>query len=349
MADFPRHWVGSAYGTNHGNIYVLLEKEDRKIRGTVRFNDLTLGLAIYNVDGELQDSTLRLVGAPDPRQPTAEQLGKLEIVLALVTPFQMRGTWESALGTAGTVVLNAQAVGSVASSPSAFSQATTLYTERRLPGAINIDRGGVVLLVDELRRDFSNPTVGVVYRTATGRERLKTFDEFLVDPETSQPMRYCRFMVQEPEVEGFNRVVNVELDASGQNSILVQSTNKVWATGKAETLLQALRPYRSWLITNFKIFGTTGMTFAFLVVLFLYVPEYPFFWPRVIFLACVIAVMIAYGWAQLNFVPTALVSTSTRNNPVAGFVSAFWSWALGIVAASTSALLGAYLKGLWNL
>ena len=59
-----RLWVGSAYGTNTGNLFVKLEGEDAALEGTLRLNETGVGLVEYIIAGSFDGARLTFTGEP---------------------------------------------------------------------------------------------------------------------------------------------------------------------------------------------------------------------------------------------------------------------------------------------
>jgi hypothetical protein len=62
MATIGRLWAGHIYGTNTGKVFVEITGEGESLKGILRLNDTDYGLAVYQVAGSFDGTTLRLEG-----------------------------------------------------------------------------------------------------------------------------------------------------------------------------------------------------------------------------------------------------------------------------------------------
>lgn len=101
-----RRWAGKVFGTNTGNLFVSLEGDDTALRGKLRILDDRFGIAVYSVTGTFDEQQLTFNGKPEtvPAQDGTTH-GDLKATAKFNAKGELRGDWESTLGTAGTFVL----------------------------------------------------------------------------------------------------------------------------------------------------------------------------------------------------------------------------------------------------
>jgi hypothetical protein len=97
-------WAGRAFGTNTGNLFVKLEGEDAALVGTLRLNELGVGLVVYKIAGSFDGARLTLTGEPQT-QVAGMSFGRLTASATLDPRGNLSGDWETSIGSAGTFIL----------------------------------------------------------------------------------------------------------------------------------------------------------------------------------------------------------------------------------------------------
>ena len=118
--------------------------------------------------------------------------------------------------------------------------------------------------------------------------------------------RYLKISIQEPEQQGINRWVQVELASHGENVIRVQSISESWAIGKAESLLTYLRPFQRGLVTQFRKFGLSLNVLITMVTLAA-LPGLSGFWPRLAFAFSILGLQTVFAYLHGKIVPNFLL------------------------------------------
>jgi hypothetical protein len=104
MTQLSKLWVGDLYGTNTGNLFVEFDFAGDRLTGVVRLMDDGQRLAIYSIRGTFDGSRMHFEGGPT-RTVEGFAYGQITATATLNPEGQLRGRWESSIGTAGTFVL----------------------------------------------------------------------------------------------------------------------------------------------------------------------------------------------------------------------------------------------------
>lgn len=131
-----KRWAGRAWGTNVGNLFVMLEGEDAALTGTLRMNEEGVGIVVYAIQGSFDPPTLILTGQPSVEIEGAE-FGQLNVTDILNSQGELQGEWKTTVQSAGTFVLYPH---SGSEQTADDRQAAQLHTARHNFGAIEIDR-----------------------------------------------------------------------------------------------------------------------------------------------------------------------------------------------------------------
>ena len=105
MSTLGRLWAGHVYGTNTGPFFLEVDSvAEGDFTGTFRIMDNQVGLTVYLINGKFDGTALTLDG--DQAQPAAAQgvsVATIHATGSLTPEGQIRGTWKSSIGTAGTL------------------------------------------------------------------------------------------------------------------------------------------------------------------------------------------------------------------------------------------------------
>src|SRR5215203_5030314 len=104
MSNIGRLWAGYIYGTNTGNVFAELEQAENRVAGLLRVMDREFGIAVYRVQGAFEKGKLELDGVPEGTIEGIES-GNIRVAGTLTPEGQIRGQWNSTLGTGGTFLL----------------------------------------------------------------------------------------------------------------------------------------------------------------------------------------------------------------------------------------------------
>lgn len=336
MTELGRLWAGRVFGTNTGNLFVELTPTADGVTGVLRFMDAVFGLVVYEVKGSFDGRTLTLRGDPKHAAPGI-QTGQI-VAQAVLTPSgQLRGTWNSSLGTAGTFELFPHDL------PPADQTKQTdnpipqqLHTVRLTVGAVRLYADDVRDLARVQRRDFSVGRLIVTYRSG-GIENTRYFEDFEQGGKGISELQYLKISIQEPEAYGINKVAIIELDSQGRNDVIVQGIHESWVIGKSEALARQLRRYEKNLVTNTKKYGLGLNQFIFLAMLVVF-PEIQPLWRRVLFAGIVVALLWAIFSAHQRFLPNVVVYVTPRKP---GLLIQAWPSILSWLITATASLAAA--------
>ena len=101
MGNLTKLWAGRIYGTNTGNMFLNFEETGPILKGTLRFLDSQLGVAMYALEGSY-GKEISLTGTPLKEAHDGIEFGTIQVSASLTPEGNLRGQWESSLGTAGT-------------------------------------------------------------------------------------------------------------------------------------------------------------------------------------------------------------------------------------------------------
>lgn len=334
-----RRWAGHIYGTNTGNIYLEFDDPvvDTQLTGTLRVMDPQFGLGAYKVKGTYAD-VLALTGTPTvTRDGTVA--GDIEAQARLTDEGNLRGDWKSTTGTAGTFVLYPHDL-PAQEQPGAANEKLPeqLFTSKQQLGALRLYADGIKELARDVQRDFTTGRIIVTY-IVRGTEVTKYLEDFLLDAPNLGQLRRFKLHIQEPDAHAINKVVTIDLNAFGNNDVLVQGVNELWVAGKTETIARTLRSFESALVTNYKKFGLTLNQLLFLAMLIL-IPAIDQIWYRAAFVVGVILLLQFLFWLHTKFIPVLIVYPS---NPSPSLFQRLSPSLVSWLIAASSALAASYL------
>lgn len=337
MNDLGKLWAGRAYGTNTGNLFVAFDETKPRVTGTLRFMDDRAGVSVYSVQGEF-DGRLSLEGEWR-HGGEAEHHGALSVNGRLTSDGNLRGTWESTVGTGGTFELSPHDAAISDTRPSqSVHGPEQLYTRRKTLGAIRLYAKDIPELLHYMSAEFANPKPVVTYQVR-GSDVTKYSSEFLQEFGEIGELRYLKILVQEPEAHGLNRVVMVEFNSAGTNELLVQSTRESWVVGRSEALKAFLARFTSPLVTTYKRFGL-NLNSVILLAMIIAVPEIEPWIERISFVVGTVAVLLGLYWLHTKFIPNTAIAL-TADQP--GILGRAWptvlSWLFAVSASLVAALI----------
>lgn len=102
MINLSGAWSGELDGTNQGRMVVNLQHEGDRLYGKGNFNEPSLGVYQYNVQGVVSDEEIKLILTPSARAHSGIQLGNIEASAEIDPTGRITGRWSSTIGTTGT-------------------------------------------------------------------------------------------------------------------------------------------------------------------------------------------------------------------------------------------------------
>lgn len=331
-----KRWAGKAWGTNIGNVFVKLDGEDAALTGTLRMNEVGVGIGVYAVQGSFEAPTLTLVGQPEAQMEGVE-FGLLRLTGTMNAKGELQGDWHTTTGSAGTFVLYPHAVGEP---PTDVQRAEQFHTARHNFGAMEIDREQIIEIAESIRRDFPSVIVTVV----AGTEQARYLEDFKQLQFSADRAEIIKIFAQKPDGLGANQVVSIEFGPQ-TNAAMTQGANEAWVLGQLETLKRDLKRYERTYITNVKRWGI-GVNQLMLLAAIVFLPSLSGLKPRAILMGVVLALVFAVNWLHSRYVPYAAIHLRQKKQ---GWLGKAWprvaSWGIGIVAAVIGTLTAAYLQG----
>lgn len=335
-----KRWAGRTWGTNLGNLFVVLEGEDAALAGVLRLNEQGVGIAVYNLKGSFEAPTFKIAGTPAAEVEEVE-LGNFAAVGTMNGKGEIHGDWETTIGTAGTFVLFPHVGGE---QPDDIQGAEQFHIARHNFGAIEIDREQVTDVAEGIRREFPSVIVTVV----AGTEQARYLEDFKKLQLAADRAEIIKIFAQKPDGTGSNQVVSIEF-GSQVNTVMTQGANEAWVLGQLETLKRDLKRYERTYITNFKRWGI-GINQMMLLVTIVFLPSLGGLKDRVILMGVVLGLIFGVNWLHSRYVPFAAIYLREKKK---GWLGKAWprvaSWGIGIVAVVIGTLAAAYLEGALQL
>lgn len=335
-----RLWAGKAYGTNIGNLFVTFDERDGALTGTLRINDVGVGLYSYSIAGSFDGTRLTFKGQP-LTQIEGAVFGQLTAIASLNQKGELEGEWETDIGSGGTFILfpHDRREGTPESTPD------QLHTARHHFGAIEINREQITSLAEDIQRDFIKSQVVITVVSGTEQSRfLRDFKDLSLGGERAE---IIKIFAQEPEA-GLNRIVSIEFGPQ-VNSAMTQGPSEAWVLGKLEKLKRDLRQFERSYTTNFKRLGF-GINQLLLVAAIVLLPSLATLRDRVVFIAGVLGLVFLVNWLHSRYLPFAAIYLGKK--PISFFTRvspSVFSWVITSTAGIVATLLAAYLQGWLNL
>lgn len=333
-----QRWAGRAFGTNTGNLFVRIEGPDDNLSGDLRLNDHEVGVTIYDIHGRFDGENLTISG--NPRDSNASKnLGPLQAEAKITSTGELRGDWSTAIGTAGTFVLYPHGV--VDAPPAKEVEPPQLFTARRNLGAVVLDRSDIVHLAEEVRKGFvtSQPIITIV----TNTEQSMFLEHFKVKEFKKSRASVAKIFIQEAEGNGINRVISIEFGQQN-NLIMTQSSDEAWALGRLEGLKGYVVDSERFYATQFQKFGVSLYQLIVLVSI-VYMPSFPDFYYRFIFIALVFIIVSLAQALQNRFIPFSTIYVGVRAaSRFRKMIPTLLSWLIAATAGVAATLLANYLQ-----
>ncbi len=332
MNNLSKLWAGNVYGTNTGNLFISFDEVHDRVHGTIRLQDDSFGLTIYEVNGMFVDAVLKLKGSPRQQDPGIAT-GELTVEGKLTPQGTMQGVWSTSIGTAGTFKAHPHDINQ---SSNGQSQSETvppqLYSRDVSLGAVRLFKEDVKELIRLVSQDFVSSKVVVTY-SIRGSEVTKFAEHFLVDADRLESLRNIKIYIQEHEANGINKLVSIEIKAFGDNRVLVQGIHESWVVGKAETIAAMIKRNERSLVTTYKRFGLNFHQAIFIAML-VAMPSIQEWDKRAIFAGVVVALLALLVWIHTRFLPNAEILLAGKKP---SFIDRLWPSWLSWLSAATAA------------
>lgn len=336
MANIGKLWAGRVFGTNTGKLFIEFTETEPTIKGLLRFMDDNFGLTVYEISATYADK-LKITGTPKQAAENVS-VGDLTAEAELTPQGNLRGKWETSIGTGGTFDAYPHDIASSDSANNPSNLPEQIHLKHIELGYIRLFAEDIQQLFLQIKQDFSAGRLIVTYN-AHGSEITKYAEDFLRDAANLQNLAYLKVNIQEPDVHGINRVIVIELRARGSNDIRVQGVQESWVMGAAERLASFLRRYESTPITAYKKFGLYPNQLIFLAML-VAMPSIDSVWHRAVFVFLVVIFLSILSWFHTRYIPNAYINMAQKKpNWVARYWPRILSWVMGIVGTVTGGLI----------
>lgn len=329
-----KRWAGKVFGTNTGNVFLKLDGEDAALNGILRINEPG-AVVTYNVQGAFEAPRLTLTGQPN-LEIEGVVLGDLTASGEMTARGEIRGDWESTIGTGGTFHLF----------PHEHDEPRDVgprehHTARHDFGAIEIERDEIAQLAESLRSEFTNLIVTVQTETVIAQY----LDDFKTWEPTSEKADLVRIFAED---RSENRAVTIEF---GQhvNWAMVQGADEAWVRGRLGIVRETVSQYERTYVTNFKQWGI-GINQVMLLAAIVFLPSLEGLLDRSILMSVILALILGVNWFHSRYVPFSAIYLREWKR---GLLGKTWhgaaSWAIGIIAAVIATLAATYLEGALEL
>ncbi len=326
-------WAGHAYGTNVGKIFLRLEGEDTDLRGNLHFNDEVSGIFLLDVSGKLTDNTLAIHGTVVGNDERA-----IDVVAVLDRMGELRGGWSSNFGAAGTLVLFPHNV--FGRDDHDAGVPAQLHTARYTFGPVIIDRQQAVAIADEMQKAFPNSKLIVTVSADTDQSLY--FESFRSKKFPTNEASVLKFYVQEPDREGLNRVISLELGQS-YNLVMTQGTDEAWVIGHLEILKSLIMPFTRSYFTSFKRFGL-GFNQIILLSAIVVLPSLSNIRERAALIFGVLIIAFSVTWMNSRFFKNAIIYLDEKPPSALQRIGpSLLSLLIAIAGSAAATLLATYL------
>ncbi|WP_417883464.1 hypothetical protein [Vibrio rumoiensis] len=337
MENLANRWAGRIYGTNTGNVFLDLNQEAENISGRLRIMDSVFGVSIYAYSGTIDDQII-LHCKPESADD-GTQHGDVTVKGRLTPQGNIKGEWESTIGTAGTLEIYPHDINATGPAEDAKGgNPEQIHNKTIQLGSVRLFKDDILQLVSFIKKDFSTGRVIVTY-TQRGSELTKYADDFFNQLDGIDQLNYIKLVIQEPEAYGINRVIVIELVANGTSEIRVSGINESWVLGKAESIYQTIKPKQNSLVTTYRKYGL-NLNSAIFVAMLIVLPEIADWKNRGIFVIVAFALLNFLLFVHNKFIPnTAIYLEQTKP----GFLKRAWPSILSWFIAASSSVAAAYL------
>ncbi len=340
MANLANRWAGRLYGTNTGNVFLDLTQDEQNISGRLRIMDSIFGVSVYEYTGTIDEEVV--LNCTPSQVVDGVGLGEVIVRGRLTEQGSIRGEWESTIGTAGTFEIHPHDINFSSPSPQ-DTNPEQIHNKTVQLGSIRLFMDDVVQLVNFIRKDFSNGRVIVTY-SQRGSELTKYADDFFEQLDGVDQLNYIKLVIQEPEAHGINRVIVVELVANGNSEIRVSGINESWVLGKAESILQTLKPKQNSLVTTYRKYGL-NLNGAIFIAMLIAIPDIDGWKSRAVFVISVFLLLNFLLFVHNKFIPNTAIYLE-QDKP--SFFKRAWpsilSWFIAVSSSVVAAIIFSILK-----
>ena len=327
-------WNGKIYGTNTGNISIQLIQTKNKLEGKVRLMDDAFGIVVYEAKGEANDNVN--LSLKPIQFPENIEIKDVKVTATLNEQGHLQGEWDSELGTGGTFL--AFPHGSVSQTINRSHTPEQLYNKSVPVGSVRLYGNDIEKLIQAVKKDFVQGRVVITY-DFRGHKIIKYAEDFLEEIAEIDRLKALTINIQEPESNGINRSVTVELAEYHGSVIRVSSPNETWVIGKSEALKKVIADYESSIVTNYRKYGLDFNFIIFLLMLVV-IPEIKNWPERLGFVLGVFVILSALLVLHRKLIPNTIINKSKKD---IGKLKRIWpsvlSWVMTLAGTLIAGLL----------
>lgn len=342
MSKLGKLWAGNVFGTNTGKLFISFDEDGPELKGVLRFNDDDRGAVVYQIEGRYENE-IQLTGTTTEEAEGVEY-GDLAITAVVTPEGRLKGEWSTSIGTGGTLVAyphdSAQQQQNAVETAASKEQ---FFTRSFHTGALSLSRDNIFALLDVISGGFDSRAI-VTYRDG-GANVTKFADEFRRDPVRTEYLEYLKLFIQQQEEFGVNRVVAVELNRYGENTVTVQGVHEVWVEGKVQTIKSEMKRRRRPLVTNLKEFGV-NLNLLVLFAIIVIMPSFGEIWKRIVFGVVAFTLLRTVHWIHSSYIPNASIR---MNDQPEGWLYKVWPSVLSIIVSVVGGVALAYVVKLLEL
>lgn len=336
MPGLADKWAGRLYGTNTGNLFIEVEQEGSNVSGVLRLLDHIYGITIYNFSGTFKEKLI-LSCTPDESN-TIEDLGEINVEGVLTSKGNLRGTWHSTIGTAGTFDAYPHYIESPQSGSEAEKLPEQIFNKNVTIGSIRLFSDDIKSFISFIGKDFKQATPIITYNLR-GNQVTKYSHDFLNEIDSLGEITYLKIFIQEQEAYGINNVVVLELTENGVSEVRVSGIDETWVVGKAESIVQKIKPKENILVTTYKKYGLNLNSIIFLLML-IAIPEVEAWQNRAVFVILVFVLLGILLWIHRRFIPNTIIYLTGKKPSL---LSRSWPTILSWIVAASSSLFAVWI------
>lgn len=278
MSKINRHWNGYVAGTNTGKMYLeFIQQENEKLNAVLRFNDDTYGLVVYELQGEMNDTTISLLGKVIHHEKEVI-VGDLTITCNLTSEGNLEGTWRTSIESGGT--FRSYPFNPSISQPSAAKTPEQIYTKRIELGFIQLYKDEVKSITDFIQKLVPSAKPVITYVASDDVEGINYYEDFFARTDIST-LKYFKVFVSEPDSYNISRNITMELRAHGVNEIRTQGIMEAWVLGNAELVNNYMKRYKD-IIRSFIHKFVLSLQIFCLISMTIWITEVPKFLDKVL-------------------------------------------------------------------
>jgi hypothetical protein len=334
MPLLARDWNGYVYGTNTGKLNLEFTQQEGELKAILRFMDDATGVVEYQLEGNCTENGHIILNSTAVVGQDATEYGDLHIEGGLSADNTIRGSWRTSIRTGGTFQLHPFVIPNVAGVPQ------QIVTKRVYLGFVQIDRDDIAKIAQYIKRDFSIGKIIVTFHHE-GTEGTLVYDDF-ISMSNLRRLNYLKLAISEPEGNGFNRVVVMEIRSHGINEIMIQGSQEAWVTGRAVIMEKLMKEFSDIIRdTTFRFSGPLQiLLFMGFVII---VSSHISFIEKLQWAAATFLILQVLPWLIQKLFPRAIIVMGEgRTHWLKRLILRAGTWLVGLFCISLSALVTKY-------